>query len=94
MYKEKVVGTTKGGKTIAYRVHDGDALYSIYFPEGGETPDCLKGAWNDPRLIEIAITSYLNRNTLCEPMQAKKDFRKNIADAKKRPSRLKLKEAV
>ena len=92
MYKETVVGKTKDGKELAYRVMDGDALYSIYYKKGGQLPECLSGAWNDPRQIENAIISYVNRYKLSEPDQAKKDYKKNISDSKKRPNKLKHKK--
>ena len=91
MYKETIVGKTKDGKELAYRVMDGDALYSIYFKKGGQVPKALSGHWNDTRQIENAITCYLNRDLLCPEDQAKKQLKTNLSDSKKRPSRLKAK---
>ena len=51
MYKETIVGKTKQGKEIAYRVKEGDALYSIYYKHGGQMPSVLTGMWSDPRQI-------------------------------------------
>jgi len=93
-YDEVVFGKTKTGNKVAYKVKDGDALYSIYFKNGGETPDILKGMWTDVRQIENAITKYLNKDKLCKPDQIIADQKKNLKDSKKRPSKLKLKKAV
>ena len=92
MYKETIVGKIKSGKELAYRVKDGDALYSIYFKGGGPVPAELSGSWNDTRQIVNAITAYINKDTLCEPDQAKKDYRKRTLAAKNRPNKLKHKE--
>ena len=92
MYKETIVGKIKSGKELAYRVKDGDALYSIYFKGGGPVPECLSGQWNDPRQIVQAITTYINKDTLCKPDQEKKDYKKRTLAAKKRPNKLKHKE--
>tara|TARA_R110002096_G_scaffold163951_4_gene331559 strand:+ start:1053 stop:1343 length:291 start_codon:yes stop_codon:yes gene_type:complete len=91
MYKETIVGKTKQGKEIAYRVKEGDALYSIYYKHGGQMPSVLTGMWSDPRQIVNAITTYLNRELLCPADQAIKDKKKNLSDSKRRPSRLKAK---
>ena len=93
MYKETIVGKMKSGKELAYRVMDGDALYSIYFKGGGQVPECLSGQWNDTRQIVNAITCYINKDKLCAPDQAKKDYKKSIAASKKRPNKLKHKES-
>ena len=92
MYKEKIVGKNREGKTLAYRVKDGDPLYTIYYTGGGQVPSCLEGMWNDTRQIEAAITGYINRDKLCESDQLKKDLKDNLKASKKRPSKLKLKE--
>ena len=92
MYKEQIVGKTKTGKALAYRVKDGDPLYSIYFVGGGQLPSCLAGMWNDTRQIEAAITSYINKDKLCEPDQKEKDLKDNLKESKKRPSKLKLRK--
>jgi hypothetical protein len=92
MYKEIVVGKTKSGNELAYRVKDGDALYSIYYKGGGPVPAELSGAWNDTRQIEQAITTYINKDKLCPADQEKKDYRQRTLAAKKRPSKLKLRE--
>jgi len=92
MYKETIVGKLKSGKEIAYRVKQGDALYSIYLKGGGPVPDCLSGKWNDTRQIVNAINCYINKDTLCEPDQIKKDYKKSVAASKKRPNKLKHKE--
>ena len=92
MYKETIVGKVKSGKELAYRVTDGDALYSIYFKGGGQVPECLSGRWNDTRQIELAIICYINKDKLCAPDQEKKDYKKSIAASKKRTNKLKHKE--
>ena len=92
MYKETIAGKTKAGKELAYRVMDGDALYSIYFKGGGQVPECLGGRWNDTRQIENAIVCYINKDKLCDADQKKKDYKKSIAASKKRPNKLKHKE--
>jgi len=91
MSKEIVVGKTKANKKLAYRVKEGDALYTIYFVGGGNLPDCLGGLWTDSMQIENAINSYINREKLCKPDQDKKDYKANVRAAKNRPSKLKLK---
>lgn len=93
MYKETIVGKTKTGKELAYRVLDGDALYSIYFKGGGQLPSCLSGKWNDTRQIENAIVCYINKDKLCDADQEKKDYKKSISASKKRPNKLKHKKA-
>jgi len=55
----KVVGKTKAGKEIGYRVPDGKNLYEIAFKSGGELPAKLSGGWNDIRQMEIAIKHYI-----------------------------------
>lgn len=92
MYKEIIVGQTKAGKKLAYSVKPNDALYTIHFTTGGQVPEVLSGMWNDQRQIVNAITAYLNRDTLCEPDQIKKDYKKSIAASKRRPNKLKHKE--
>ena len=94
MYKETIVGKTKAGKELAYSVKPNKSLYTIHFTTGGQLPSSLEGYWNDTRQIVSAITTYLNKEKLCEPDQAKKDYKKSISDSKKRPSRLKQKEKV
>ena len=93
MYKETIVGKVKSGGTLAYRVMDGDALYSIYFKGGGQVPKELSGHWNDERQIVNAINVYINKNKLCEPDQKKKEYRQSVNAAKNRPSKLKQKKA-
>mgnify|MGYP005828485451 CR=1 FL=1 len=92
MYRETVVGNLKSGAAIAYRVKDGDALYSIYIKGGGQVPSVLSGFWNDTRQIENAINSYINKDKLCKQDQDKKDFRANVNAAKRRPNKLKQKK--
>lgn len=88
MSRETIVGKTKKGKEIGFRVKEGDALYTIYFKTGGAIPDSLTGMWTDARQCEIAITNYLNKDKLCAPDQAKKDAKKNLAASKKRANTL------
>jgi hypothetical protein len=92
MYKETIVGKLKSGKEIAYRVKQGDALYSIYMKGGGPVPDCLSGKWNDTRQIVNAITCYINKDKLCPVDEEKKQYKKRTAAAKARPNKLKHKE--
>ena len=92
MYKETIVGKLKSGKELAYRVKDGDSLYSIYYKGGGPVPAELSGSWNDTRQIENAINCYINKDLLCPTEQVKKDYKKNVNAAKKRPNKLKHKE--
>lgn len=92
MHKEKVVGKTKSGKQIAYRVKEGEALRTIYFVGGGQLPPCLEGGWTDTRQIEQRITAYLNRDDepLVSPeVKQEKEYKKAVSAAKKRPSKLK-----
>ncbi len=91
--KTTVVGKTKKGKNIGYGVRDGEALYSIYFPSGGEVPEQLTGMWTDERQIINAITTYINKDTFCKPDQEKKDYKKAVNAAKRRSSKLKQKVA-
>lgn len=60
MNEVKIVGKTKAGKEIGYRVPEGKNLYEIAFKTGGEIPAKLKGAWNDIRQMEIAINRYID----------------------------------
>ena len=92
MPREIIVGKTKAGKKIAYSVKPNQALYTIHFTTGGQLPDELSGQWNCTRQIENAINSYLNKDKLCAPDQAKKDYKRSISAAKKRPNKLKHKE--
>ena len=89
MSREKTVGKTKKGKEIGFRVKEGDALYSIYFVQGGALPDSLTGMYTDSRQCEIAISNYLNQGALLPEEQAKKEFKKSLAASKRRPSTLK-----
>ncbi len=91
--KTTIVGKTKKGKNIGYGVRDGEILYSIYFPSGGEVPEQLTGMWTDEWQIKNAITAYINKDTLCKPDQEKKDYKKALNAAKRRPSTLKPKAA-
>lgn len=91
--KTTIVGKTKKGKNIGYGVRDGEALYSIYFPSGGEVPAALQGLWTDEWQIRNAIAAYVNKDTLCEPQQKEKDYKKAVNAAKRRPSKLKQKAA-
>ncbi len=94
MYKETTMGTNREGSTLAYRVKEGDPLYTIYFKGGGQIPECLSGMWNDVRQIEAAITGYLNRDKLCAPDQVKKDYKDSVNASKRRPSKLKQKQKI
>jgi len=60
MKEVRVVGKTKAGKEIGYRVPDGKNLYEIAFKSGGEVPRKLHGGWNDIRQMEIAINRYID----------------------------------
>lgn len=62
--EQVVVGKTKAGKEIAYRVPENKALYEIYFVGGGKLPTALTGAWTDARQIESAIKSYLYSDSM------------------------------
>jgi hypothetical protein len=93
MYKETIVGKTKAGKKLAYSVKPNESLYTIHFTTGGQIPESLSGYWNDQRQIVQAITTYLNKDKLCKPDQEKKDYKKSIAESKKRPNKLKHKKA-
>ena len=94
MSKETIVGQTKAGKKLAYSVKPNDALWTIHFTTGGQLPEGLGGMWNDERQIVNAITTYLNKDKLCGPDQAKKDYKKSISDSKKRPNTLKHKKVI
>jgi len=94
MYKQKIVGKTKGGKTIAYSVKEGESLYTIHFTTGGVVPDALLGGWTDRRQIENAVNAYLMKDTLSPTDQAKKTQRQNVIAAKKRPNTLKAKKGA
>lgn len=88
MSKETIVGKTKKGKEIGFRVKKGDALYTIYFAGGGALPEELTGMWTDARQCEIAISNYLNKDTLLPADQEKKDYKKRVSASKRRPSKL------
>lgn len=89
--RETIVGKTKAGTKVGYRVKDGDAMYTIYFVGGGQLPANLEGMWTDERQATIAIGKYLNKDKLCAPDQKIKTEKKNLRESKKRPSRLKQK---
>lgn len=59
----KVVGKTKGGKEIGYRMPEGKNLYEITFKTGGEIPEELKGGWNDIRQLTNKINNYITNST-------------------------------
>ena len=59
MSEVKVVGKTKAGKEIGYRMPEGKNLYEIAFKTGGEIPAKLKGSWNDIRAMKVAISNYV-----------------------------------
>jgi hypothetical protein len=84
-----IVGKTKAGTKIGYRVKEGDALYTIYFEGGGQLPASLEGMWTDARQTVNAIITYLNKEKLCKPDAEKKRLKDNLRDSKKRPSKLK-----
>lgn len=67
----KVVGKTKAGKEIGYRVPEGTNLYQITFTSGGEVPKELQGGWNDIRQMEIAIKHYLAKDAKKKPVKRK-----------------------
>jgi hypothetical protein len=75
-------------KQLKYRVVEGEPLYSVYYEGGGQVPDSLTGMWTDERTLQNAIATYENKDKLCKPDQEKKDYRKNVLAAKKRPSKL------
>ena len=58
----KIVGKTKAGKEIGYRVPTGKNLYEIAFKSGGEVPSKLQGGWNDIRQMTIAINHYIEHH--------------------------------
>lgn len=91
MYKEKIVGKTKAGKEVAYRVKEGESLRTIYFVQGGQVPASLQGGWTDTRQIEQQIAVYLSQEEPLIPVEMKKEkeYKKAVLDAKKRPSKLK-----
>ena len=62
MSEVKIVGKTKAGKEIGYRVPEGKNLYEIAFKAGGEVPKILQGAWNDIRQMEIVINRYIDNS--------------------------------
>lgn len=51
-------GKTILGKHIRAKLQPG-GLYKLYFAEGGELPDMLKGQYTDRRTITTAIEHYL-----------------------------------
>ena len=79
MYNEVVVvGETKGGKQVAYRVPEGKSLYQVYLVGGGQLPPSLAGEWNDTRQIENAVKIYLQKDldsnkSKRKPVRAKKE---------------------
>ncbi len=84
MYDQKVVGKTKAGKQVAYRVPEGKSLYEIYFVGGGQVPRALQGSWTDSRQIESRVAAYLSQ-------EAPKPIT-GLQAAKRRPNKLKQKE--
>ena len=71
MNEVRIVGKTKAGKELGYRVPEGKNLYEIAFKTGGEVPKALRGAWNDIRQMETAIKHYLNNFDKVKPVRAK-----------------------
>jgi len=95
MYKETIVGKTRSGKEVAFRVKEGESLRTIYFVGGGQLPPSLQGKWTDERQIRAQVTAYLNKDN--EPLVAPevkqaKEYKKAVSAAKKRTSKLKQPE--
>ncbi len=86
MYNQVVVGKTKAGKEVAYRVPQGESLYEIFFVGGGQLPAELTGSWTDARQIENTIKVYLSKETRPEKVID------GLKAAKKRPNKLKPKD--
>lgn len=59
--KISIVGKTKSGKEIGYRILEGETLYSVCFTSGGKIPDELGGHWNDLTQLRSAINNYLDK---------------------------------
>jgi len=72
-----VVGKTKAGKEIAYRVPEGKPLYEIFFTSGGQIPPALSGAWNDIRQIKAVVSNYLSREKDIKPAVKKQTIKKS-----------------
>lgn len=51
-------GKTVLGKHIRAKLQP-KGCYTLYFQEGGELPECLKGKYTDIKAIEIAVENYL-----------------------------------
>lgn len=58
----KIIGKTKGGKEIGYRVPDNSNLYEVCFSSGGEVPKELKGGWNDLRQLQLKVEGYITKS--------------------------------
>ena len=61
--KDEVVVSGPKGKTVLGKHIRAklqlNGLYSLYFKEGGELPELLKGSFTDIRAIEEAVDHYL-----------------------------------
>ena len=90
-HDEVVVGKTKLGKKLAYRVPEGKSLYEIFFIGGGVVPADLQGSWTDTRQLLNQVAVYMANEgkymSEAETVQRKD----NLKAAKKRPSKLKSK---
>jgi hypothetical protein len=64
---------TLKGKEIQFK-YVGNLL-QVYFPEGGQVPDCLSGFYTSERELNIAVHRYLEKTT---PKHAKGSLEKNI----------------
>ena len=92
MFEERIIGKIKSGKEFAYGLKKaGDPLCSIYFKGGGAVPEALGGFWNDLRKATKAVEQYINKETLTPKAQEVKEFKKGVAESKKRPSKLTVK---
>lgn len=77
-----VVGATKAGKEVAYRVPENESLYKVYLVGGGVVPASLLGGWTDARQVENAIKVFLARHDKTKPAPT------GLKAAKKRPNKL------
>lgn len=77
-----VVGKTKAGKEIAYRVPEGKPLYEIFFTSGGQIPQVLSGAWNDIRQIKSVVANYLAGEKDVKPVVKKEAVKKTTKKSK------------
>lgn len=61
MADKTCLGVTPGGKEIYSQNKLNRSVLELYFKDGGELPDELKGAYSDRASAQRAVDTYLSR---------------------------------